>query len=323
LQATDQPTVTVFGAAGTDDLPSLARAREFATLRFATSEEDLAELIPDTTIFLGWDFRAGVLERLWPEARRLQWVHWAGAGIDAALFPALRDSDVVLTNSRGVFDPYIAEYVLGLILCFAKDLPGTIRAQGEKRWHFRYTEPVRERRALLVGVGSIGSAIGALLKAAGMRVAGVGRNARGDDPVFGDVASFEELDTRLADADFVINITPSTPETRGLFSAERFAHMQPHARFINVGRGDAVNEQALADALEAGNLAGAALDVFATEPLPQDSPLWEREDVIVSPHMSGDVTGSEEELIDLFVDNLRRFVAGEALRNVVDKQRGY
>lgn len=317
------PNVTVFGAPNEDDLPGIAAVGNDARLRFAPATDDLAELIADTDVMLGWNFRAGGLERVWPQAERLKWVHWAGAGVDAVLFPAFRDSDVVLTNARGVFDRPIAEYVLGLVLCFAKGFPRTIRAQARKRWDFRYSESIQGKSALLVGVGSIGRAIGEQLHAAGMRVTGIGRTARSEDPLFGDIHPFTELDARLAEADYVINITPSTPDTRGLFSGARFKRMKPGARFINVGRGNAVDEQALAEILRSGGIAGAALDVFASEPLAEDSQLWELENLIVSPHMSGDVAESVPALVAQFVDNLRRFVSGEPLGNVVDKQRGY
>lgn len=323
MALTQAPNVTIFGARGAEELPGLTAIGDSARLRFAGSAEELAQLIPDTDVMLNWDFRAGALEHVWPRARRLQWVHWAGAGVDAALFPAFRDSDVVLTNARGVFDLPIAEYVLGLVLCFAKDFPRTIRAQDRKRWVFRNTESVRGRKALLVGVGSIGRAVGALLHAAGMEVAGVGRTARSGDPLFGEVNAFTALDTLLPGADYVINITPSTPDTRGLFTAARFQQMKTEARFINVGRGDAVDERALADALRGGRIAGAALDVFAAEPLAGDSPLWDLENLIVSPHMAGDVRESVNELVAQFVENLQRFINGEPLNNVVDKQLGY
>lgn len=323
MAVADGPNVTVFGAGGVDDLPGLEAVDGEARLRFAATGKALADAIPDTDIMLGWDFRAGALERVWPQARRLRWVHWAGAGVDAALFPALRDSDVVLTNARGVFDRPIAEYVLGLILCFAKGFPRTVRAQERKNWDFRYSESIQGRTALLVGAGRIGRAIGALLHAAGMRVAGVGRTARGGDPLFGEVHAFNDLDTLLGGADYVVNITPSTPDTRGLFCGDRFQRMKPEARFINVGRGDAVDEQALSEALYSGRIAGAALDVFTEEPLPEDSPLWDLDNLIVSPHMSGDVAESVPELVSQFVDNLRRFVRGEPLKNIVDKEKGY
>ncbi len=320
---TEALNVTVFGAGRVQDLPGLEAVDDDVRLRFATTAEELAGIMPDTDVLLGWDFRAGVLEQVWPRARRLQWIHWAGAGVDAVLIPALRDSDVVLTNARGVFDRPIAEYVLALVLCFAKGIPRTIRAQERKHWDFQYSESIAGRMALLVGVGSIGRAIGALLHAAGMQVAGVGRTARAGDPLFGEVLAFDASDPLLNDADYVINVTPSTPDTRGLFSESLFGKMKPGARFINVGRGDAVDERALADALRSGRIGGAALDVFAEEPLPADSPFWEMANVIVSPHMSGDVRESVDDLVDQFVENLGRFRRGEPLNNVVDKSRGY
>jgi phosphoglycerate dehydrogenase-like enzyme len=304
------PTVTVFGARRVEDLPGLEAVAGDVRLRFAPSGEELEDLIPDTEILLSWDFRADVLERVWPGARRLRWVHWAGAGVDAALFPGFRDSNVVLTNARGVFDQPIAEYVLGLVLCMAKGFPRTVLAQQRRQWDFRLSESIAGRDALVVGAGNIGRAIGATLRAAGMRVSGVGRSARGGDPVFGEVHAFDELDRLLGDADYVINITPSTPATRGLFPAGRFRRMKVGARFINVGRGDAVDEPALVEALREGSLAGAALDVFAEEPLPASSPLWEMDNVIISPHMSGDVHESVPALAGQFVDNLRRYLDG-------------
>lgn len=320
---TEVLNVTVFGAGRVQDLPGIEAAGDDVHLSFATTAEELAGVIPDTDVLLGWDFRAGVLDQVWPRAARLRWIHWAGAGVDAVLIPALRDSDVVLTNARGVFDRPIAEYVLGLVLCFAKGFPRTVRAQGRKHWDFRYSESIAGRTALLVGVGSIGRAIGALLLAAGMRIAGVGRTARHGDPLFGEVHAFDAPGPLLNDADYVINVTPSTPDTRGLFSESLFGKMKPGTRFINVGRGDAVDERALLDALRSGRIGGAALDVFAEEPLPADSPFWEMENVIVSPHMSGDVYESVNDLVDQFVENLGRFRRGEPLNNVVDKSRGY
>lgn len=323
MGAPENTIIAVFGAKTAEELPGLSRIGGGARLRFATTVEQLAEIIEGADAMLGWDFRAGALEHAWPRANRLRWVHWAGAGVDAVLFPGLRDSDVVLTNARGVFDRPMAEYVLGLVLCLAKGFPRTVRSQTRRHWDFRLTESIHGRTALLVGVGSIGSAIGGLLKAAGMRVAGVGRNARKNHPVFGDVHSFSELDRQLEGADYVVNITPSTPDTRGLFSSARFRRMKPDSRFINVGRGDAVDEQALAAALRDGVIAGAALDVLAGEPLPETSPLWELENLIISPHMSGDVADSQAELIVQFTTNLERFIRGEPLINVVDKHQGY
>ena len=318
-----RPNLAVFGARSEEDLPGLSTVRDDVRIDFATSETELARIIGDADILLGWDFRAGALERVWPQARRLRWIHWAGAGVDAVLFPALRDSEVVLTNARGIFDQAMAEYVLGLVLCLAKGFSRTVRAQRQRRWDFRKVETIADKNALVVGVGNIGGAIGALLRSAGMRVIGISRSAKSDHPVFGEVHPLAELDRFLAQSDYVINITPSTPETRGLFSGPRFQCMRRGARFINVGRGDAVDERALADALGDGRLSSAALDVFAEEPLPEASPLWNLDNLLVSPHMAGDVEGSDAALIAQFKNNLQRFVRGEPLMNVVDKERGY
>lgn len=323
MTAAGRHVVTIFGVKSEDELPGLATIRDVVELRLAPTEEDLARVIGDTDILMSWDFRAGVLKRVWPDARQLRWVHWAGAGVDAALFPELCDSDVLLTNARGIFDRPMAEYVLGLVLCFAKGFPRTIRSQSRRHWDFRLTEYINGRTALVVGVGNIGREIATLLSAIGMRLIGVGRTARAGDPLFGDIHALGELDTLLAQADYVINITPSTPDTRGLFSTDRFARMKSSARFINVGRGDAVDQDALVEALRSNTIAGAALDVFAQEPLPETSPLWELDNVIVSPHMSGDIADSHAALVAQFIENLHRFTRGEALNNVVDKRQGY
>ncbi|MGE3289737.1 MAG: D-2-hydroxyacid dehydrogenase, partial [Pseudonocardia sp.] len=169
----------------------------------------------------------------------------------------------------------------------------------------------------------IGRAIGRLLRGLGMRVRGVGRSARDDDPDFGDVASPADLPRLLPETDYVVLAAPLTDETRGLVGAAELRAMRPTARLINVGRGELVDEAALVAVLEAGGIGGAALDVFEREPLPASSPLWALPGVIVSPHMSADAVGWREQLADLFLDNLRRWCAGRPLRNVVDKSVGY
>jgi phosphoglycerate dehydrogenase-like enzyme len=161
------------------------------------------------------------------------------------------------------------------------------------------------------------------LGSAGLQVAGVGRRERADDPDFGTVHPVERLDELLGESDYVVSVLPATAGTRGLFDAGRFARMKPTARFVNIGRGSAVDEQALAEALGEGRLAGAALDVFQIEPLPEDSPLWTVPNLVITPHMSGDYAGFHDDLVALFQDNLRRYRAGEALRNAVDKDLGY
>ncbi|MEU8797654.1 D-2-hydroxyacid dehydrogenase [Spirillospora sp. NPDC048819] len=286
-------------------------------------ESELAEALPGADVLFMWDFLSDALAGAWPRAGGPGWVHIASAGVDRLLFPGLVESDAVVTNSRGVFDEPIAEYVLGLVLTFAKDLHTTVRLQGERRWRHRETERITGARALVVGTGPIGRAIARRLSAAGLAVSGAGRTARDADPDFGLVHPMERLDEALAGADYVVLAAPLTPQTRGMIDAAALDRMRPSARLINVGRGQLVDEADLVEALRAGRIAGAALDVFEDEPLPASSPLWAMPDVVVSPHMSGDVVGWRDELVRLFAANFDRYLSGRPLRNVVDKRLGY
>jgi phosphoglycerate dehydrogenase-like enzyme len=316
------PNPTVLVLEGEVPPPQIASIERLADVRHARAAE-LADALPGAEILFLWDFWSDAVAAAWPYADSLRWVHIASAGVDRLLFPDLAASDVTVTNSRGVFDEPIAEYVLGMVLCFAKDLHTTLRLQGRRRWQHRETETVTGARAVVVGTGPIGRAIGRRLTAVGMTVGGVGRTGRTGDPDLGDVRPFTELHEALAEADYVVLAAPLTDLTRDMIDAVALASMRPAARLINVGRGQLVVEKALVDALTDGRIAGAALDVFATEPLPESSPLWEMPNVLVSPHMSGDAAGWRDRLVELFVDNLGRYRDGRALRNVVDKQRGY
>jgi phosphoglycerate dehydrogenase-like enzyme len=174
-----------------------------------------------------------------------------------------------------------------------------------------------------VGAGSIGPETGGLLAAAGLHVRAIARTPRPAAAPFESIAGPSDLLAELGAADHVVDVLPITPATRGLFDAEAFAAMKTTGLFVNIGRGSTVDERALIEALEGGVIAGAALDVFETEPLPADSPLWQMPNVLVSPHRAGDHEGWERDVVTLFLDNLGRFVAGEELRNVVDVELGY
>jgi phosphoglycerate dehydrogenase-like enzyme len=319
----EQLSVLIHGASHVDEVPGLSKAGDIARWRFAKTLDELERELDGAQVLLGWDFRAGDLEQAWRHASELRWVHWGGAGVDALLFPALVESDVQITNARGAFDVPMAEYVLGLVIAMAKGFATTLKAQGEHRWHYRTEERIAGKRALVVGSGSIGRAIARLLAQAGLQVRGVGRTARDGDADFGHVHGIGELDALLPEADYVVLITPLTADTRGLFDTGRFACMHPGARFINVGRGALVDETALLKALNAGALAGAALDVFQEEPLPADSPLWDAPNLLVSPHMSGDTHDFKQVVAQQFLDNLKRYVAGEPLENCINKNTGF
>jgi phosphoglycerate dehydrogenase-like enzyme len=236
------------------------------------------------------------------------------------MFPELVASRALMTNSRGVFDDAIAEWVMGAILAFTTRILVQRDAQQRREWIHGSSERLGGARLVVVGPGPIGRASAVRAKALGMHVAAVGRSARGD-PILGPVTT--DLHTALADADFVLDALPLTADTRHLFDADAFAAMPRTARFINVGRGSTVDEAALIRALREGEIAGAALDVFETEPLPAESPLWSMPQVLVSPHMCGDFEGWEEAVVDVFVDNCARFARGEPLRNQVDKAAGF
>lgn len=302
--------------------PGLDAVESRASVRLAGDGDALEAVIAKAQIILVTDFRSGALAAAWPRAGRLQWVHATSAGVDALLFPALVESDVPLTNARGIFDDAIAEYVLALIASFAKDLQVTFHLQRDRRWQHRDTERISGRRALIVGAGSIGSAIGRQLSVAGMTVTGVASRPR-SDTVFGEVHGIDALPELLSEADYVVLALPLTGSTRGLFDAGQLRHMPEHARLINIGRGPLVRTEALVAALEKGHIAGAALDVFEQEPLPADHPLWTLPGVIVSPHMAGDFKGWRRALTEQFVDNFDRWRDGRELLNQVDKQKGY
>ena len=316
-------TVVIQGVESAYEVPGIEAIEVDAAFRCASDLDALRDALPGAEVLLGWSFAADGIKHAFECADRLRWIQWGGAGVDAALFPALVESDVTLTNVRGVFDRAMAEYALGMVLAFAKGFRRTDTLQRERQWLHRLTEPVAGTKALVVGAGSIGRAIARALRAVDIEVEGVGRTARDGDVDFGRVHGNEDLNRALGSADWVVLIAPLTRQTRGMFDATRFAAMKSTARFFNLGRGALVDEPALIEALKTGVIAGAGLDVFAEEPLPAVSPLWGMENVLVSPHMSGDFHGHKAAMAKVFIENFRRYRAGEPLLNVVDKRLGF
>ncbi|WP_320775285.1 D-2-hydroxyacid dehydrogenase [Streptomyces sp. CRN 30] len=297
--------------------PRLGRLTGRARIVHA-DEDSLAERLPGADVLLVWNFRSRAVRDAWPgPGPRPRWVHTASTGVDHLLCPELAASDTMLTNARGVFDQPIAEYVAALVLAMAKDLPLTWRSQGARAWRHRETRRVAGTRAVVVGSGPIGRAVATTLRALGVTAAVVGRAPRPG------VHGPEDLDRLLSRADWVVAAAPLTEETDGMFDARRFGIMQPSARFVNVGRGRLVVEEALVEALSKRWIAGAALDVFEREPLSREDPLWDVPNLLISPHMSGDTVGWRDSLAAQFVRLYERWEAGEPLPNVVDKKRGY
>ncbi|MGB9773925.1 MAG: D-2-hydroxyacid dehydrogenase [Bacteroidota bacterium] len=258
-------------------------------------------------------------------ATHLRWLHVASAGVDHVLFPELKERHVVLTNSRGMHGPQIAELVFGFLLQWSRRLPIWAEQQKQHRWDKRPYKQMKVLHGLtmvIVGYGNVGLAIARAALGFGMHVIGVRRTSSGKAR---DELGVEllDLDSALPRADVVVNALPQTPETVKLFSREKFNLMVRKPFFINVGRGGTVDEAALIEALREGVISGAALDVFSIEPLPAEHPLWNMENVFITPHIAGLIPGYMGIAVGLFLDNLQRYVQAKDLINVVNLDVGY
>jgi phosphoglycerate dehydrogenase-like enzyme len=319
----DEPAVVAVLTAADEPMPpGLDALAPVAAVRHVHDRQGLAAGLSEADVLVVTDFRTSLLRDVWPKRPSVRWVHATSAGVDRLLFPALIESDIPVTNARGIFDTAIAEFVLGQVLVFAKDFHTSIELKRLRQWRHRETERIEGRQALIIGAGSIGRRIAQLLQAVGMHTRGVA-SARRQDPVFGTVHAVNTLHELLPEADFVVIAVPLTEATRALFGAAEFSAMPSHARLINIARGPIVVTDDLVVALRRGDIAGAALDVFEQEPLPEDHPLYELPQVIVTAHMAGDFVGWRQALTQQFLDNFERWRHCKPLRNVVDKQRGY
>ncbi|MEO5509652.1 MAG: D-2-hydroxyacid dehydrogenase [Longimicrobiales bacterium] len=260
----------------------------------------------------------------------LHWVHSGSAGVASALYPEFIERDITFTNSAGIHAPPVAETALAMILHFARGIDFATRAQKRVEWHKQpYEERIGAVREIagstlgIYGFGGIGRELACRASALGMHVIGTRRSDQpaptGVEIIRGDNA----FDTLLERSDYVVIAAPSTKETRGRFDSAALRRMKPDAVLINVSRGDILDEAALITALESGHLRGAALDVFAAEPLPADSRLWSLDNVLITPHVSATTTEYWRRQIDLITENIGRYLAGRPLRNVVDKAAGY
>jgi len=319
---TARARVAVMGASAEDGPPGIDAIADIVDLAVA-DEDGLERALDGADVLFAWRPTGEALSNAWGSAGSLKWIQSASAGVDSLLFPELARSHVVVTNARGIYEEAMAEYVLGLMLVMAKGLRGVLERQRRAEWEHRQTERLERKRVLVAGTGPIGRAIARDCRALRMSVRGVARHAHPGDADLVEIFAVERLVDAVSTADYVVNALPATEETRHLFDEDVFEAMPPQARFVNVGRGSTVDERALIGALEAGSIAGAALDVFEDEPLPADSPLWAMPNVIVSPHMAGDAAGWKEAAVELFVRNLERYLTGRPLMNVVDKTHGY
>lgn len=255
-----------------------------------------------------------VLTELWRELGNVRWMHSLAAGVESLPFDLLRHSDVVVTNSRGLFADALGEFAIAAMLWFAKELRRLMRNQDARRWQPYEVERLEGQTVGIIGYGGIGRAVGHRASALGMHVLPVRRRRELGDPTLDDV---------IAQSRYVVMCAPLTPSTYRMMSRERIAALQPEAVFINVGRSGTVDEDALIDALRHQRIRGAALDVFDVEPLPPEHPFWQLDNVLISPHTADHTADAHPRAMSFFLENLRRFRAGESLENVVDKIERY
>jgi len=318
------------------DLDLIRAAAPGARIVTLSREGLTDEPVDDVEVLLrGW-LSSDAFDRLLARAPRLNYVHSASAGVERALTPAARERGLVITNARGVFSRPIAEYVLMMILAVSRRLPGLLELQRERTWQPLEGVELRDVTVGIVGLGSIGRAVGALATAFGCRVVAVRRRSDGGSAVapdeesrsFGEVmlervGGPESMPQLLSESDFVVLAAPLTPETENMIDEGALAMMKSSAWLINVARGRLVDERALLDALRAGRIGGAILDTFREEPLAPTSAFYDLPNVIVTPHTSWSSGRVLDRSVELFCDNLRRYAAGEPLLNVVDPTAGY
>jgi len=296
--------------AGLIRLPS----RDF-TVRVASTAEEAAPFASAAEILYCWRPPRPLLGA----ATRVRWIQCMGAGVEQVLVPEVSPR-VAITRAAGIFGPWMAEYAIGWCLWVTQRMDGFRASQRARRWAPVDPVPLRGQTLGVVGLGDIGRHIARAGRALGMRVIGISRTAR-RVPGVERVYRTRALATALKRADFVVLTVPLSAATRGLIGAPALAAMKPSAWLINLARGPIVEEAALLEALRAGHIGGAILDVFDTEPLPPDHPLWAQDNVVVTPHISGPST--PREIAPIFADNLRRYLAGRPLRYLVDRRRGY
>jgi phosphoglycerate dehydrogenase-like enzyme len=294
--------------------------------RSPEEDEEFLAMLAEAEVL--YDFPRGHTRDLAQVAPKLRWVQAsiAGAG-EVAKKAGLVETDIVVTTASGVYSGSLAEFVVMAMLQHAKGLERLRRDKAERAWRPAYVDTLEGKTLCIVGIGNIGRAIAGRARPFGMRILGVKRTVHDEDPARNHADALygtDRLHEALAEADYVAVTLPGTPETHHLVDEEAIRSMQKGAYFVNVGRGAAVDERGLVEALREGHLSGAALDVFEVEPLPRESPLWELDNVIISPHSTDNLPGLTNRLqTDLFCDNLRRYLDGEPLINVLDKKLLY
>jgi len=296
-----------------------------ADLSFIEAEDHPADKLKGAEIFLTYRFERD----WWLVCNKMKWIHIGGAGVNHIAFPELVNSAVIVTNSRGIHCRTMAEYVLSVMLYFGQQLRLAEEWKRHRQWQ-KAKQPMtlnsftlRGKKVGIVGGGAVGAAVRDLCLKMDMCLFVLHRTRRTDTPWNVRNGDFSDLDELMQWADFVVIALPLTQETAGCIDRRRIGLMKPGAILINLARGGLVDETALADALNEKKLAGACLDVFQKEPLPADSPLFDIPNLLITPHISGNYVEYTIDVIDLFLDNLQRYLQGKPLKNVIDWKKGY
>lgn len=291
---------------------------EFPELQFAVFRDaaevtgDIADV--DVMMMFGLELRDHMLTG----APRLQWIQSLATGVDHFLRAPSLKPEVLITSGRGIHGAPMREQVVYMMMAVSRDAARQVEDHQHRVWQRRLWSTLHGKTAAIVGTGIVGAAIGELLKAFGMRTIGVSRAPRAEKG-FDAMLPMEQLRDAAAKADYLINVLPATPTNLNLFDGAVFAAMKPSAYYISAGRGQTVDEAALIDALRERRIAGAAFDVFQTEPLPPDSPFWNLPNVFITPHVGGYIVEYEDFIMPLIVDNMRAFLAGRQseMKNIV------
>jgi len=282
--------------------------------------EDAGQHIAEADILVAWGWMD--IRPLFLAAPKLKWIHALSAGVETMTFAEIQSSSTILTNSRGIHGIPIAEHIFAMILMFTRNLHKLLLQQQEKKWQRVPTEEIHEKTLGIIGLGSIGREIAKKAKGMGMQVVATKREMTTE--LFVDkLYPASQLTDMLAVCDYVVTALPLTEETKEYIRLEHFRTMKRTAYFFNISRGAVVNEKDMITALQEGMIAGAGLDVFETEPLPESSPLWEMENVIITPHQAAISPYYLDRAIKLFTDNLTRYINDREMFNIIDKQKGY
>jgi phosphoglycerate dehydrogenase-like enzyme len=291
----------------------------------AHDPEAIKAAAPEADIVLYATMNPGLLSAALPLANRAQWIHSLWTGVEGILGPEMLQHPAPLTNGRGVFRWPLADWTAAVLLHFAFDLGRVIRQQQQGLWQPFIGTSLEGRTLGIVGYGEIGSAASSRARTFGMKIVAMRRRRElfDGDSLVDEFFESRDLKSMLAVSDYVLVALPLTSETRGLLGEAEFASMKPSSVLINIGRGPVIDESALVRALQSGALRGAALDVFTVEPLPAGHPFWTMSNVLLSPHTADHVEGFLIPAFECFTENLKRFLSGLPLSNIVDKHAGY